>query len=620
MMALSARIEQAKRQFANDHGMPPDDPKTLEAFFTHCVLRHRNMSPFLAQQSWKGERKILVGGSQDTQLDAIAIFLNGTALRPNDDLSPLEQLADVDAPIDLSFIFVQATGAELDKGRLTQKIAAFGLGVFSFLDPSANARKGVNRALQEWIALKDRIFEILTEHGIEGCCECAMYFVSPRRIVVDDNIQRAIDAARNAIANHKELAGKIHVVEFAEMGADKIESLISEASQDRPTITIPSSTFVKLPPIKGVAACYVGYLSGPQLLEIIAQPFADGDPQIKSSIFASNVRAFLGLGGRVNASIAGTLADRRQRGQFALRSNGIAIVAHGQRKLPDGSLTLMGAQIVNGCQTSHTLFHNRQHLTGEDAAAVCIPVKIIVTDNKDIEDATILGLNRQTPIDETQLFSQKDLVDRLSAKFKDALASKTSAVLFEARTDEYKHSGKADADLIVTLYDLLYAGSSAFYRTPEQTARRRREQIIEDLRSGAILSKEQDVASLFLCGSMIVAARRAVAAKHSNKWPRYAMKNMLYYCMRLLAEKQQGITDPPRDMHADGARAYFDSLGKVLLDPKLAEKVATRAANIVVDACSVTKLKMNADNARSAALATEVRKQVAKSRWGGLLG
>ena len=180
-MALSPKIEQAKQEFAKTHGMPPKDPKTLEAFFTHCVLRHRNMSPFQAQQSWQGERKILVGGAQDTQLDAIAIFLNGTALRPNDDLGPLEQLASDDAPIDLSFIFVQATGAELDRGRLTQKITAFGSGVFSFLDPNLHAMRGVNPALREWIKLKDNIFEILDEHGIEGCCECAMYFVSRAR-------------------------------------------------------------------------------------------------------------------------------------------------------------------------------------------------------------------------------------------------------------------------------------------------------------------------------------------------------------------------------------------------------------------------------------------------------
>lgn len=90
--------------------------------------------------------------------------------------------------------------------------------------------------------------------------------------------------------------------------------------------------------------------------------------------------------------------------------------------------------------------------------------------------------------------------------------------------------------------------------------------------------------------------------------------------MRLLAEKHQGITDPPADMHADDAKAYFDELGKVLLDPKLSAKAASRAADIVVNACSVAKLRMNADNARSTALADEVRKQAARSKLGGLFG
>lgn len=119
---------------------------------------------------------------------------------------------------------------------------------------------------------------------------------------------------------------------------------------------------------------------------------------------------------------------------------------------------------------------------------------------------------------------------------------------------------------------------------------------------------------------MIVAARRAVAAKHSKKWPQYGMKNMLLYCMRLLAEKHHGIVAPPADMHGEDARAYFDTIGKVLLDPKLSAKAAICAADIVVAACAATKLKMSADNARNASLAEEVRRQAAKSKLTGLFG
>lgn len=172
-MALSAKIEAAKQAFAKANGLAPSDPKTLEAFFTDCVLRHRNMSPFQAKQSWRSENKILIGGTQDTQLDAIVVFLNGVPLRPKDSLDTLEQLASDDAPIDVSFIFVQATGAVLEKGPLSQKVATFGSGVFSFLAPSKSPRRGVNKALQEWIDLKDKIFEILDAESVEACRRAA---------------------------------------------------------------------------------------------------------------------------------------------------------------------------------------------------------------------------------------------------------------------------------------------------------------------------------------------------------------------------------------------------------------------------------------------------------------
>jgi hypothetical protein len=619
-MALSDAIENAKLEFAKRHAMEPADPRTLEAFFTDCVLRHRNMSPFQAQQSWSSEHRFLIGGAQDAQLDAIAIFLNGSPLRPGDDLSHLEQLASDDAGIDLSFIFVQATGRTMSGAPLTQKMATFGAGVYGFLDPSASPSIGINASLQAWVGLKSKIFEILDENDRTQCCECAMYFVSPRSINVDDNISRAIDTAKSAIANHKHIADKFYNIEFTEMGADKIEAILREEREPRPQIAISTDTFVPLPPIAGVGACYIGYLTATQLLGLIAQTFEDGDQQIKSSMFNANVRAFMGLGGRVNASIAGTLADEQKRAQFALRSNGIAIVAEGQRRLPEGGLALLGAQIVNGCQTSHTLFYNRHHLQHGAGDRVCIPVKIIVTADKSIENAAILGLNRQTPIEETQVFSDKNKVDLLAASFRDEREPAAGLVLFEARTDEYKGRAGIDPDRIVNLYDLLYAGSAAFYRTPELTARQSRDQIMSDLQKGEILSHDVDVTAYHLCGLMIVHARKAVAAHHKKRWQQYAMKNMLLYCMRLLMERHLAIPEPPRTLHAPEARAYFEQLRAVMTDPTLAPRVAERAVEVVVGSCANAKLKMTADNARKRELAAEVRRQVAKFRQRGLAG
>jgi hypothetical protein len=76
-------------------------------------------------------------------------------------------------------------------------------------------------------------------------------------------------------------------------------------------------------------------------------------------IFEKNVRRFLGARGRVNKGMQETLRDAPER--FGLYNNGITVVAstYSQR---EGGVTLTEPFIVNGCQTSRTLwevFHNR---------------------------------------------------------------------------------------------------------------------------------------------------------------------------------------------------------------------------------------------------------------------
>jgi hypothetical protein len=77
-------------------------------------------------------------------------------------------------------------------------------------------------------------------------------------------------------------------------------------------------------------------------------------------IFEKNVRRFLGSRGRVNnKAIQTTLREAPER--FGLYNNGITIVA-AEYSVNEDQITLVEPYIVNGCQTSRTLwevFHNR---------------------------------------------------------------------------------------------------------------------------------------------------------------------------------------------------------------------------------------------------------------------
>jgi hypothetical protein len=83
------------------------------------------------------------------------------------------------------------------------------------------------------------------------------------------------------------------------------------------------------------------------------------DTQDLDQIYEKNVRRFLGARGRVNKGIQATLKDAPER--FGLYNNGITIVVSDWQPI-DGQYVLAEPYIVNGCQTSRTLwevFHQR---------------------------------------------------------------------------------------------------------------------------------------------------------------------------------------------------------------------------------------------------------------------
>jgi len=71
-------------------------------------------------------------------------------------------------------------------------------------------------------------------------------------------------------------------------------------------------------------------------------------------LYEKNVRKFLGGGRIVNKGIAKTLRDEPEK--FGLYNNGITIVVEDFRIGDDGFLTLIEPYVVNGCQTTKTIW------------------------------------------------------------------------------------------------------------------------------------------------------------------------------------------------------------------------------------------------------------------------
>jgi hypothetical protein len=144
-------------------------------------------------------------------------------------------------------------------------------------------------------------------------------------------------------------------------------------------------------------------------------------------LLEANVRSFLSAKGKgVNAGIQGTL--RNEPSRFMAYNNGIVVVADEVHlgRAADGSIGiswLKGLQIVNGGQTTASIFFTKRKHPEVDLARVRVPAKIIVMNQQDPadEEALISDISRfansQNAVKQSDLSANKPFhieVERLS--------------------------------------------------------------------------------------------------------------------------------------------------------------------------------------------------------------
>jgi hypothetical protein len=130
----------------------------------------------------------------------------------------------------------------------------------------------------------------------------------------------------------------------------------------------------------------------------------DADGSIKRHLFDSNVRDYVGKNTFVNSQIGNTLqrtigADQED---FWWLNNGITMLAT-DAKVVGKDLFLKNVQIVNGLQTTETIFKQFQDGNIQDTDDRCVLVKVVVTENKELSDRIILATNSQEKVDAASL-------------------------------------------------------------------------------------------------------------------------------------------------------------------------------------------------------------------------
>ena len=117
------------------------------------------------------------------------------------------------------------------------------------------------------------------------------------------------------------------------------------------------------------------------------------DGLLRRSLFNDNVRDYLGNRGAVNSEIEKTIVETPE--MFLLCNNGVTIVCSNFEQVRDKLVKIENPQIVNGCQTSNSLFNLREH---PNIDKIQLVVRLISTESPWVSNKIVYGTNKQNQV------------------------------------------------------------------------------------------------------------------------------------------------------------------------------------------------------------------------------
>lgn len=174
---------------------------------------------------------------------------------------------------------------------------------------------------------------------------------------------------------------------------------------------------LQVPSIDEMYDCYLAIVPG----EILAKLYKE----FSNELLESNVRAFLGQAGKFNKGIRDTIRNKPQ--MFLPYNNGITATAESvETKTIDNQLVvtrLFDFQIVNGGQTTASLYHTQKKFKDVDLSKIFVQMKLTVIKNKDQKNIEVPNISRfansQNKVSELDLSSNNPYfvqIENLSRK------------------------------------------------------------------------------------------------------------------------------------------------------------------------------------------------------------
>ena len=416
------------------------EPEAFEAFAAYCVLNSYYNEPF-------NPDTYRTGGGNDLGIDAYAVLIDGQMYREPTDVQvamqerrrPQVQVVIIQAKTSSKFETKVISDLAENLGHLCGAEAI----PYEVSDDVKGLRECLDAVYQDPARLAGRLPELHVRYVTTG----------------DQIAEMVHRKARSA----EKLLGRLNRFETVEVRCVNRPELRALYQQAISTVevTVPVPKQFAMPTAPGVEQSFVGLVGASELVRTVLE---DDSGKLRENLFESNVRAFQGYNA-VNSGIRDTLRDPVKRQRFAVMNNGITIVTRKMNRVGD-DFVLDDFQIVNGCQTCHVLFHERDQLTDQ----VYVSLHIVHSKDEDVIQGIVAATNQQTPVSAEDLAARQDFHKQLEDFFTLGW-DKPHRLFYERRAKQYSERKDVEKTRVISRPQLSRAYLAMFMDEPSRVGR-----------------------------------------------------------------------------------------------------------------------------------------------------
>ncbi|MGO4575014.1 AIPR family protein [Cupriavidus sp. 2TAF22] len=421
------------------------ESKLFELFCNYCVVSKHYLGRF--------DPIDVTTEEDDASLDGVAIVIDGDLITTVDDAEESFNTHKTNLTVDV--VFTQAKSSEKFK---KEEIANFKIGLEDYLslDPKLpNGKLNTDSIEILKIVLKNlKKVRNRRPNALIYYCTSGVY-----------GGEREIKATFEIIERYVKDTELFYNVTVRPLGRGELLKLYADLSEKNEA-KLRLIEYFGMPAMPGIPQSYVAIVNARSLVEALLM---DGDDNLRQSVFEENVRSYLGDKNDVNLAIQDTLKSAEKKSLFSVLNNGITVVTPELTLTPNTKeIHLTNYQIINGCQTSSTLYENRLLLT----ESVNVVVKFIESPENEGSSDIIAATNSQSDIPKEAFFGLRSKAKLVQKYFsvQNQHAQPENLVYFERRQAEFKNA-EYQSTRIFDIRETARCYAAMFLDIPHNSAR-----------------------------------------------------------------------------------------------------------------------------------------------------